>query len=113
MFREKIKAQLQSARNSSKAVFVADYMNYVMYESAGSLRLNKVSRDILFRFCPFTSEIRARLQTSIPAYQKLIERFDIKRAQKLRLMEIVYSKIEKVGAEVPKEIQMQREFLDK
>ncbi len=111
--REKIKAQLQSARNSSKAVFVADYMNYVMYESAGSLRLNKVSRDILFRFCPFTSEIRARLQTSSPAYQKLIERFDIKRAQKLRLMEIVYSKIEKAGAEVPKEIQMQREFLDK
>lgn len=111
--REKIKAQLQSARNSSKAVFVSDYMNYVVYESAGSLRLNKVSRDIIFRFCPFTKEIRDKLQTSSPAYQKLIERYDIKLAQKLRLMEIVYSKIEKAGAAVPAEIKHQREFLDK
>ena len=110
--REKIKAQLQSARNSSKAVFVSDYMNYVVYESAGSLRLNKVSRDIIFRFCPFTKGIRDKLQTSSPAYQKLIERYDIKLAQKLRLMEIVYSKIEKAGAAVPAEIKQQREFLD-
>ncbi|MBQ9606872.1 MAG: hypothetical protein IJV16_06825 [Lachnospiraceae bacterium] len=111
--REKIKAQLQSARNSSKAVFVADYMNYVVYESAGSLRLNKVSRDIIFRFCPFTKDIRNKLSVSSPAYQKLIERYDIKLAQKLRLMEIVYTKIEKAGAAVPKEISGQREFLDK
>ncbi len=111
--REKIKAQLQSARNSSKAVFVSDYMNYVVYESVGSLRLNKVSRDIIFRFCPFSKEIRDKLQLSSPAYQKLIERYDIKLAQRLRLMEIVYSKIEKAGAAVPAEIKQQREFLDK
>ena len=111
--REKIKAQLQSARNSSKAVFVSDYMNYVVYESAGSLRLNKVSRDIIFRFCPFSKEIRKRLQVSSPAYQKLIERYDIKLAQKLRLMDIVYTKIEKAGAAVPDELKYQREFLGK
>ena len=111
--REKIKAQLQSARNSSKAVFVSDYMNYVVYESAGSLRLNRVSRDIIFRFCPFTKEIRDKLKTSSPAYQKLIERYDIKLAQKLRLMEIVYTKIEKAGASVPPEIKHQKEFLEK
>ena len=111
--REKIKAQLQSARNSSKAVFVSDYMNYVVYESAGSLRLNRVSRDILFRFCPFTKEIRNKLATSSPAYQKLIERYDVKLAQRKRLMEIVYTKIEKAGASVPKELQGQKEFLDR
>ncbi len=110
--REKIKAQLQSARNSSKAVFVSDYMNYVVYESVGSLRLNKVSRDIIFRFCPFRKEIRDKLSKSSPAYQKPIERYDIKLAQKLRLMEIVYSKIEKAGAAVPSEIKQQRAFLD-
>lgn len=111
--REKIKAQLQSARNSSKAVFVSDYMNYVVYESGGSLRLNRVSRDILFRFCPFTKEIRNKLATSSPAYQKLIERYDVKLAQRKRLMEIVYTKIEKAGASVPKELVGQREFLDR
>ena len=111
--REKIKAQLQSARNSSKAVFVADYMNYVVYESAGSLRLNRVSRDIIFRFCPFTRDIRDRLSVSSPAYQKLIERYDIKLAQRKRLMEIIYSKIEKAGADVPDEISGQKEFLER
>ncbi|MBO5551663.1 MAG: hypothetical protein J5966_06865 [Lachnospiraceae bacterium] len=111
--REKIKAQLQSARNSSKAVFVSDYMNYIVYESAGSLRLNRVSRDIIFRFCPFSRNIRERLSVSSPAYQKLIERYDIKLAQKKRLMEIIYSKIEKAGAEVPDEISGQRAFLDR
>lgn len=110
--REKIKAQLQASRNSSKAVFVSDYMNYVVYESKGSLRINKVSRDIIFRFCPFSKEIRDRLSTSSPAYQKLIERYDIKLAQKLRLMEIVYSKIEKTGSAIPAEIRQQRNFLD-
>ena len=111
--REKIKAQLQSARNSSKAVFVADYMNYVVYESAGSLRLNRVSRDIIFRFCPFTRDIRDRLSVSSPAYQKLIERYDIKLAQRKRLMEIIYSRIEKAGADVPDEISGQKEFLER
>lgn len=111
--REKIKAQLQSARNSSKAVFVADYMNYVVYESAGSLRLNRVSRDIIFRFCPFAKDIRTRLSASSPAYQKLIERYDIKLAQRKRLMEIVQGKIEKAGADIPDEIKGQRMFLEK
>ena len=111
--REKIKAQLQSARNSSKAVFVSDYMNYIVYESAGSLRLNRVSRDIIFRFCPFSKEIRQRLAVTSPAYQKLIERYDIKLAQRKRLMDIVYTKIEKVGARVPDEIAGQKRFLEK
>ncbi|MCR5773492.1 MAG: hypothetical protein K6G42_00270 [Lachnospiraceae bacterium] len=111
--REKIKAQLQSARNSSKAVFVSDYINYIAYESHGSLRLNKASREIIFRFCPFTSEIRQKLATSSPAYQKLLERYDIKLSQKKRLMEIVYTKVEKAGASIPEEIKAQRAFLDK
>jgi hypothetical protein len=111
--REKIKAQLQAARNSAKAVFVSDYINYLAFESSGSLRINRVSREIIFRFCPFCSEIRQKLSVSSPAYQKLIERYNIKLAQKKHLMEIVCSKIEKAGAAIPEEIKRQQEFMDK
>ena len=111
--REKIKAQLQSARNSSKAVFVSDYINYLAYESSGSLRLNKVSRDIIFRFCPFAADIRQKLAATSPAYQKLIERYEIKLAQRKHLMEIVCTKIDKAGAPVPEEIKRQQQFLEK
>ena len=111
--REKIKAQLQAARNSAKAVFVSDYINYLAFESSGSLRINRVSREIIFRFCPFCSEIRQKLSVSSPAYQKLIERYNIKLAQKKHLMEIVCSKIDKAGAAIPAEIRSQKEFLDK
>ncbi|MCR5747983.1 MAG: hypothetical protein K6G03_09770 [Lachnospiraceae bacterium] len=111
--REKIKNQLQAARNSVKAVFVSDYINYLAYESAGSLRLNKVSREILFRFCPFASDIRAKLAKTSPAYQKLIERFDIKRAQKKHMMGIVFNKIEKEGADIPEELLQQQAYIDK
>ena len=110
--REKIKAQLQAARNSSKAVFVADYINYIAFESSGSLRLNKASREIIFRFCPFNKEIREKLTNSSPAYQKLIERYNIKLAQRKHLLDIVCTKVDKAGAPIPKEIRYEIAYLE-
>ncbi|MCR5486942.1 MAG: hypothetical protein K6F35_05370 [Lachnospiraceae bacterium] len=109
--REKIKLQLQSARNSVKGVFVSDYVNYVEFEKSGSLRLNKLARSIIFRYCPFPREIRDTLGTASPAYADIISKFNLKRAQKLHLLDILMQKIEKSGATVPKEISMQVGFL--
>ncbi len=111
--REKIKLQLQSARNSAKAVFVSDYVTYVEFEKTGSLRLNKLSRSIIFRYCPFPAEIRESLGASIPVYTDLVGKFKLKRAQKLHLLDIVSQKVEKAGAAVPKEITEQIGFLKK
>ncbi len=109
--REKIKAQLQSARNSAKGVFVSDYILYVEYESKGSLRLNRVSRGIIFRYCPFPKEKREALATSTPAFKDLVDKYNIKIAQKHHLMDIVIQKIEKGGFPVPKEIEYQNAFI--
>ncbi len=109
--REKIKAQLQSARNSAKGVFVSDYLVYMEYESRGSLRLNKVSRGIIFRYCTFPREKREALCQSTPAYKDLVEKYNIKNAQKQHLMDILIQKISKGGFPIPKEIQYQNEFI--
>ncbi|MBO4373728.1 MAG: hypothetical protein J5829_01345 [Lachnospiraceae bacterium] len=111
--REKIKAQLQSARNSAKGVFVSDYMLYLEYESKGSLRLNKVSRGIIFRYCPFPKEKRESLSVSTPAFKDLVDKYNIKIAQRHHLMDIVIQKITKAGHPVPREIEYQNAFIRK
>ncbi len=108
--REKIKSQLQSARNSVKGVFVSDYVIYIEYESKGSLRLNKVSRGILFKYCTFPKATRETLSTSLPAYKDLVDKYNIKNAQKVHLMDIVLQKIEKGGFSIPEELKYQAEF---
>ena len=109
--REKIKAQLQSARNSVKGVFVSDYVVYIEYESKGSLRLNKVSRGILFKYCPFLKNTRESLAATLPAYKDLVDKYNIKNNQKLHMMNIVLQKIEKGGFAVPDEIKYQSQFM--
>ncbi|MBR5377186.1 MAG: hypothetical protein IK139_07890 [Lachnospiraceae bacterium] len=111
--REKIKAQLQTARNSAKGVFVSDYILYVEYESRGSLRLNKVSRNIIFRYCPFPKEKRESLAISTPAFKDLVEKYNIKAAQRHHLMDILMQKITKAGHDIPKEIAFQNGFIRK
>ena len=56
--------QLQKAKNRFKDAFILDYMAWVLYESAGSPRLNKVTRQILSRYCPFPKEYRKKLKTN-------------------------------------------------
>ena len=111
--KEKIKLTLQSARNSTKHVFLIDYMNYIEYESAGSSRLNKVARTLLFKYCPFPSKTREALAFSSPAYSELIERYKVKQSQKIHLMDIVIQKITKGGFDIPEEITYQYNFLKK
>ena len=69
--KEKCHMQLQKAKNRFKDAFILDYMAWVLYESAGSPRLNKVTRQILSRYCPFPKEYREKLKSSaIPEEEK-------------------------------------------
>ena len=60
--KEKIKSDLVRAKNNFKEMFVKDYCVWVLYESSGSPRLNKVVRGILFTYCTFAKEIRDKLE---------------------------------------------------
>lgn len=110
--KDKIKLSMQKAKNSFKEMYIRDYEAWVIYEGAGSPRMNKVARAILFAHCPFSKEIRNKLKAN-PLYKDMMDRYDIKLSQKIHHMNNLYQKLKNTGAEVPPEIAAQRAFLDK
>lgn len=109
--KDKVKADMAKAKNSFKEMFIRDYLLWVLYESNGSPRINKVARGILFNYCPFSKEVREKLKIN-PLYKELMDRYQIKTAQKLHHMDNLYQKLRNMGKEVPEEIEKQREFLE-
>ncbi len=43
-------------------MFASDYSYWILFESSGKLRLNRVARDVLNRYVPFSPQVRAELQ---------------------------------------------------
>ncbi len=110
--KDKIKLSMQKAKNSFKEMFIRDYESWVLYEGSGSPRLNKVSRTILFTYCPFAKEIRVRLKAN-PLYKEMMDRYDIKLSQKIHHYNNLFQKLKNTNTPVPEELQNQRAFLDK
>ena len=97
--KEKIKTALTRARNSYREVFVKDYQAWMKYESQGSFRLNKVSRDIMARYCPFAKEIRTGLSSN-PQYQNAFNRLDAENKRKLQRFTTLYDKYQAAGGTI-------------
>ena len=108
--KDKIKLNMQKAKNSFKEMFIRDYESWVLYEGAGSPRLNKIARAILFTYCPFSKEIRDKLKMN-PLYKETMERYDIKLGQRIHHYNNLFQKLKNIGAEIPPEIQAQRDYL--
>lgn len=102
--REKIKSQLTSSNNKHRSVFEKDYADWIIRESKGSMRLNKVVRNILGTYCPFRKEIRIKLNEQ-QAYADAGKRFVLERGKRLRQIESSYNRFVKTGAPIPKEFQ--------
>ncbi|MCR4896427.1 MAG: hypothetical protein K5891_06585 [Lachnospiraceae bacterium] len=98
--KEKVKNSLQRAKNSFKEMFVRDYLIWILFEAAGSPRLNKVSKSILFTYCPFRKEICDKLMVN-PLYQEPIEHYRFKEAQRLHRLDTLSKKIVNMGRDVP------------
>ena len=105
-----IKTELVRARNNYRSVFVANYMEWITYESNGSPRLNKFARRIMSEYCPFTAEIREKLALN-PQYSELLKRYDVKMGQRNKHLENVIQKVTKLNKGVPKEILDEVEYL--
>ena len=109
--KEKIKNDLVRAKNNFKEMFVRDYCVWVLYESSGSPRLNKVVRGILFTYCTFAKEIRDKLEIN-PMYKEMIARYYVKQGQKKHRMDNLLQKQRNCGKSVPDEILKEQEFLE-
>lgn len=108
--KDKIKLNMQKAKNSFKEMFIRDYVSWVLFEGSGSPRLNKIARAILFTYCPFSREIREKLKMN-PLYKDTMDRYDIKLAQKIHHYDNLFQKLKNIGAEIPPELQSQRDYL--
>ena len=110
--KERVKNSLSRARNSFKEMFIRDYIQWILFESTGSPRLNKVSREILFKYCPFPEATRSTLKSN-PQYGELLQRHDLKREQKLHHLNQFCKKLLLSNTPVPPEVEKEIEYYKK
>ncbi len=107
--KEKLKTQLQKYNNNYKNVFVSDYISYIKFEANASPRLNKVAREILFTFCPFSRELREKMADN-PQYAELIKKHTSHAAGQMRPLNNLMKRLENEGVEIPQVMKTQYEF---
>ena len=106
-------ADAASALRSGKyrSVFVGDYELFLKNESQGLPRLNKVARDILFRYCTFSRKYRDILATN-PQYQPLMDRWNVRQGTRAHLLDVFTRKIQTMTDILPPEVEAENVFLN-
>ncbi len=109
--KEKIKNALKKSKNSFREMFVRDYMTWVTFESAGSPRLNKIARGILFTYCPFRKEVRASLASN-PLYKELSDKYEFKAKQHLHRYQLIEQKLKNSNTPLPSELKKEIKYIE-
>lgn len=110
--KEKLKVQIQKARGASREVFVVDYVAWIKFEAQGSIRLNKVVRDILATYCPFRKELREKLGEQ-PLFAASMVRFNREHVKTTKEISLRRRVLEKAGVELPAELVKTYEYYEK
>ena len=108
--KEKVKLALRRNGNNYRNVFVADYELFIKNEALGLPRLNKVAREILFRYCTFSRKYRDALSLN-PQYQPLMEHWNVKQGTKDHLLDVFTRKILTMKDTLPAEVRKEAEFM--
>ncbi len=101
--RDKVKLQIQKARNNSRETFLLDYEAWIKNEANGSMKMNKVAREILATYCPFEKELRMKLNAQRP-YEAAQARSFRNAQKKKQEFELKIKSLQKVTQEIPDEI---------
>ncbi len=102
-WREKVKLQIQKGRNNTREIFLMDYEAWVKNESNGSMKLNKVSRELLATYCPFEKGLRVKLNGQ-RAYELAQARHGRNCQKKTQEFELKMKALQKETDDIPKEI---------
>lgn len=101
--KEKLKLQIQKARNNSREIFVMDYEQWITYESTGAIKLNKPVREMLATYCPFAKEIREQLKLQ-PMFEEAMARYYREKQKKIREIEGRHRLLQKDQIEITQEL---------
>ena len=102
--KEKLKLQIQKGRNNTREIFVIDYEAWIKGEAFGAIRLNKVAREILATYCPFSKEIREKMIMQ-PLFVEAFGKFQRNTAKKIRELELRFHSLAKEKIELTKELE--------
>ena len=89
--------------------FVNDYLQWVVYEYDGQMKLNVVAREIFFKHCPFRKDVREKMLKS-PRYADIGTRFHNIRRKKITELNNKYYKFTKDSQVLPEELERNIEF---
>ena len=110
--KEKLRTDLKKFSNNYKNVFIADYLAYIKFEANSSPRLNKVAREILFTFCPFSKALREKIGDN-PQYTELINHYNARIGNQGKPLVNLVNRLRKEDIEVPEVVLNQIEHLKK
>ena len=108
--KEKVKAQLQQANNKHREVFTRDYQDWILREAEGAARLNRVAREILYTYCPFSDSKGKELLEQM-AYKDAAKRYTRERANKEKTLTSTIRRFEKAAIDVPEEVEQTRKLI--
>lgn len=110
--KEKIKSILINCRNNYAEVFARDYESWILYESHGNSKLNKISRNIMAKYCPFSKEIRISLKNN-PIFTDAMELYERTISNSKKRYENIYKGLEFKNVEIPEEIEITKKYYNK
>ncbi len=109
--KERIKMSLQKARNDYKVIFMNDYEKYIQNEAFGMPRLNKIAREILFKYCTYSQKFREERGTN-PQYAPLMDRWNVAHNSRVHNVDLVLRKVQRMNPDaVPQEILDEVKYL--
>lgn len=109
--KEKIKLAMVRAKGNYKNLFVMDYTNWIVSESKGSVKLNKLVRKMFSTYIPFRSDICQNLLTN-NTFTECIQQYELKKKQNLHRLSKIKQKYTAQGKPVPEVIENQIQLID-
>ncbi len=101
--KERLKSQIQKCRSNSREVFAMDYELWIKNESEGAIRLNKVAREMLATYCPFSKGIRENVKNQ-PMFVDAMNRYNREKLIKVKELDLRHRAMEKDGISIPEPI---------
>jgi hypothetical protein len=108
--KEKVDERFRGIRNNRDR-FADDYIQWVLYEKDGIMKLNNVVRDMFFRHVPFRKDLRQKLE-EMPAFTQPATRYKNVHKREVEAYERRFKKYQNAAGELPEELRKFFEFLN-
>ena len=108
--KEKIAERFKSIR-TNRDRFADDYIQWVLYEKDGIMKLNNVVREMFYRYIPFRKEVREKLE-NMPAFSEIATKFKNIHGRDVQGYQRKFKKYMDESGALPPALQRFMDFMD-